>query len=106
MNVVPAWRSWLPRLGTLAALATTACCVGLPAAVSLVSAVGAGFLLTDRYLQPLLIVFLLVTVGSSAVTFWRHSNPAPLIVTVASGRLSTGSSTATIRCPSSGRARR
>jgi len=82
---LPGWRRWLPRLAAVATLFTTACCVGLPAAVSLVSAVGAGFLLTDRYLQPLLVAFLLVTVVASTLTFWRHRNPVPLIVTAASG---------------------
>lgn len=84
---LPAWRRWLPSLGMVAALLTTACCVGLPAVVSLMSAAGAGFLLTDRYLQPLLVIVLLITVGASALTFWRHRNPAPLIITAASGAI-------------------
>ena len=79
---LPAWRRWLPGIGTVATLFTTACCSGLPAVVSLATAVGAGFLLTDRYLQPLLIALVLVTVAASALTYWRHRNLAPLLVTV------------------------
>jgi hypothetical protein len=69
----------------VATLFTTACCVGVPAAVSLVSAAGVGYLLTDRYLQPLLIIVLLITIGASALTFRRHRNAVPLIVTALSG---------------------
>jgi hypothetical protein len=41
-------------LAALAALFTTLCCLGFPALVGLLSALGAGFLLNDRYLEPLL----------------------------------------------------
>jgi hypothetical protein len=82
---LPAWPRSLPRIGTVGTLFTTACCIGLPAVVSLVTAVGAGFLLTDRYLQPLLMALILVTVAASGLTYSRHRNLAPLIVTVLSG---------------------
>src|SRR2546428_7947482 len=39
-------------LAALAALFTTLCCLGFPALVGLFSALGAGFLLNDRYLEP------------------------------------------------------
>jgi uncharacterized membrane protein (UPF0136 family) len=86
-DVLPAWRRWLPRAGALGALFTTACCIGLPAVVSLLSAVGAGVLLNDRYLQPLLVATLLITISASALTYWRHRNPMPLIVTTLSAAL-------------------
>jgi hypothetical protein len=41
-------------LAALAALFTTLCCLGVAALVGFLSALGAGFLLTDRYLEPLL----------------------------------------------------
>ena len=81
---VPAWRRSLPAVSAVGALFTTACCIGVPAAISITSAVGAGFLLQDRYLQPLLIVALLITIGASALTFSRHRNPVPLIITTLS----------------------
>ena len=74
--------SWLPRLGAVGALITTACCIGIPAVVSLASAVGAGFLIQDRYLQPLLIIMLAITVAASALTYSRHRNPFPVAITV------------------------
>ena len=68
----------------MATLFTTACCIGLPAVVSLATALGAGFLLTDRYLQPLLTTLVLVTIAAGALTYRRHRNLAPLLVTVLS----------------------
>ncbi len=84
-NPLPTWRRWVPRVGAVGSLITTACCIGLPAVVGLVSAIGAGFLIQDRYLQPLLITFLLLTVAASALTFWSHRNPFPLVVTGLAG---------------------
>lgn len=84
-NPLPAWRRWVPRLGVVGSLITTACCIGLPAVVGLFTAIGAGFLVQDKYLQPLLIAFLLLTVAASALTFWSHRNPIPLVITVLAG---------------------
>jgi hypothetical protein len=51
-------RFWMRGVGSpfvaLAALFTTLCCLGFPALVGFLSALGAGFLLNDRYLEPLL----------------------------------------------------
>ncbi len=49
---------WLPRAGLLSAAFTTLCCLGISAALSLATAVGASFLTRDATLQPLLIVTL------------------------------------------------
>jgi len=74
---------WLPRIGAAAAALTTLCCLGVTAAVSLATAVGATFLTEDSTLRPLLIVTLAVTAVGCALTFWRHRNPGPLLLTVA-----------------------
>jgi mercuric ion transport protein len=61
-------------LAALAALFTTLCCLGSPALIGLLSALGAGFLLRDRYLEPLL-----------AATR-QHHRPGPFILSfVAAG---------------------
>jgi MerC mercury resistance protein len=78
---------WLPQTCAEAALFTTACCIGVPAVTSLIAGVGAGVLLADRYLQPLLIVLLLTTVAASGLTYRRHRNPVPLAVSVISGAI-------------------
>lgn len=84
-NPLPTWRRWVPKVGAVGSLITTACCIGLPAVVGLASALGAGFLIQDKYLQPLLITLLLLTVAGSSLTFWSHRNPFPLIATGLAG---------------------
>jgi len=73
------------RAGFVATAITTVCCLGLSAAISLASSVGATFLTRDATLKPLLAVTLGVTVAASAWTFRRHGSPGPLILTVVAG---------------------
>lgn len=80
-----AWKLWVPRLGTLSATITTLCCLGVGAAISLTTAVGATFLTSDAVLRPLLAATLLLTVLGSALTWRAHRNPLPLMVTAAAG---------------------
>jgi hypothetical protein len=72
-------------VGSVAAGFTTLCCLGLASVVSLTSAIGATFLQQDSTLRPLLVVTLGITVVGSALTFWRHRNPIPLLMTVVAG---------------------
>ena len=82
---VPLWQRWLPRAGAIAAGFTTLCCIGVSAALSLASAVGATFLTKDATLRPVLAATLALTVVGSALTYWRHRNPLPLLLTAAAG---------------------
>ena len=78
------WQQAVGPVGTVAAGFTTLCCLGVSAAVSLGTSVGATFLARDSALRPLLAATLAVTVAGSALTFWRHRGIAwPLVVTVA-----------------------
>ena len=78
------WQQAVGPLGAVAAGFTTLCCLGVSAAVSLGTSVGATFLARDSVLRPLLAGMLVVTVAGSALTFWRHRGLAwPLAVTVA-----------------------
>ncbi len=73
-------------LAALAALVTTLCCLGFPALVGLLSAVGAGFLLSDRYLEPLLAGTLLLTLLIAGLHLRRHHQPGPFLLSfVAAG---------------------
>jgi mercuric ion transport protein len=73
-------------LAALAALVTTLCCLGFPALVGLLSALGAGFLLNDRYLEPLLAGTLLLTLLIAGSHLRRHHQPGPFLLSlVASG---------------------
>ncbi len=69
-------------LAALAALFTTLCCLGFPALVGFLSAIGAGFLLTDRYLEPLLVGTLLLTLLIAGLHLRRHHQPGPFILSL------------------------
>ncbi len=69
-------------LGALAALITTLCCLGFPALVGLLTALGAGFLLSDRYLAPLLAATLLFTLLIDGLHLRRHHQPGPFILSL------------------------
>src|SRR6266571_6850771 len=79
-------RSWMrgsgSALAALAALVTTLCCLGFPALVGFLSALGAGFLLNDRYLEPLLAATLLLTLLIVGLHLRRHHQPGPLILSL------------------------
>lgn len=64
----------MASLGAVAAGFTALCCIGVSAAVSLSTALGATFLTRDSTLRPLLAVTLAVTVAGSALTYtyWRR----------------------------------
>jgi hypothetical protein len=66
----------------LAALFTTLCCLGFPALVGFLSALGAGFLLNDRYLEPLLAATLLLTLLIAGLHLHRHHQPGPFILSL------------------------
>ena len=78
------WQRIISLGGVVAAGFTTLCCLGLAAALSFASAVGASFLTHDSSLRPVLIVALAITTLGSALTFWRRrSTPGPLLLTIA-----------------------
>jgi hypothetical protein len=65
-----------------AAFFTTLCCLGFPALVGFLSALGAGFLLRDRYLEPLLAATLLLTLLIAGLHLRRHHQPGPFILSL------------------------
>src|SRR6266849_9631597 len=69
-------------LAALSALVITLCCLGLPALVGLFSALGAGFLINDRYLEPLLAGTLLLTLLIAALHLRRHHQPGPFLLSL------------------------
>jgi mercuric ion transport protein len=54
---------YLDRIGVGGSLFAALCCLGFPALVSLLSAIGLGFLVNDAILIPLLILFLGLTIA-------------------------------------------
>jgi hypothetical protein len=66
----------------LAAFVTTLCCLGFPALVGFLLALGAGFLINDRYLEPLLAAMLLLTLVIAGLHLRRHRQPWPFVLSV------------------------
>jgi MerC mercury resistance protein len=58
-NVAPNgfWKRHLDKIGVGGSLFAALCCLGFPALVSILSAIGLGFLINDDILRPLMIVF-------------------------------------------------
>ena len=54
-------RKYTDKIGVVGSIFAALCCLGFPALLSIVSAIGLGFLINDAVLMPLLVVFLLVT---------------------------------------------
>lgn len=69
----------------LVALFGTLCCVGFPALVGVLAALGAGFLVSDRYLEPLVAAALLLTVVIAGLHLRRHHHPGPFILSLMAG---------------------
>lgn len=68
----------IDKAGVLGAAFTALCCLGIPAVLSIVSAVGLGFLINDAILLPLLILSLVVTLWGLFPGWRRHGSAAPL----------------------------
>jgi hypothetical protein len=56
------WKRHLDKVGVGGSLFGALCCLGFPALVSILSAIGLGLLINDDILRPLLIGFLLVAI--------------------------------------------
>jgi hypothetical protein len=79
------WQRAFPGASSVILFFTTLCCVGVSAATSLVAALGAGVLINDKYLSIRLVMAITITTVASSVTYQRHRNPLPLLLTMASG---------------------
>lgn len=74
---------FLQSLGFLGSLFAAACCLGISFLISGVTAIGAGFLIRDRYLLPILALFLLVSIVGTVLSMRRHRRKTPLVVSIA-----------------------
>ena len=75
-----AWQNQLDKLGVVGSFIAAACCLGLPAIVSIFAALGLGFLINDAVLLPLLLVFLTLTLFGLFQGYQRHKRVWPLVV--------------------------
>jgi hypothetical protein len=82
MSKAPVWQRVVAPVSVVASGFTALCCLGISAAVSLATSVGATFMTSDSTLRPLLIVLLAITAIGSVLSFRRHRVPWPLVITV------------------------
>ena len=78
-------RDHIDKVGILGAAFAALCCLGVSAILSVVSAIGLGFLVNDAVLLPLLVVSLLVTAWGLVSGFRRHYHPGALVLGAAGG---------------------
>lgn len=55
------WQKYLDKIGVGGTLFAALCCLGFPALLSILTALGLGFLINDTILRPLLIIFLILS---------------------------------------------
>jgi len=80
----------LQSVGFLGSLVAAACCLGVSFLISGLTAIGAGFLIRDRYLLPILGVFLVVSIVGTALSMRRHGRKTPLVVSTAGAIVTFG----------------
>jgi mercuric ion transport protein len=73
----------LKKVGLAGSVFALLCCLGFGPLIALLSAVGAGFLVHDAVLAPLLVVFLVIGGIGICVTYRRHRRIGPLLVHIA-----------------------
>ena len=78
------WKRHLDKIGVGGSLFAALCCLGFPALVSILSAIGIGFLINDDILRPLMIVFLLVAILGLVLGMRHHGRPWALILAILS----------------------
>ena len=78
------WQRHLDKIGVGGSIFAALCCLGFPALLSLLSAIGLGFLINDAILLPLLIVFLLLTIAGLAMGMRQHRKPRALLLGIVS----------------------
>jgi hypothetical protein len=70
----------LEKISVLGSIVTVLCCLGFGPLLAALSAIGAGFLVNDRVLAPLLAVFLLLGAVGLVISLRKHHRWTALIV--------------------------
>ncbi len=74
------WKRHTDKVGVVGSVFTALCCLGFPALLSILSAIGLGFLINDAVLLPLLIIFLLATIVGFALGMREHHRAAAFVI--------------------------
>src|SRR6266545_6303326 len=76
------WQRHLDKIGVGGSLFAALCCLGFPALLSIISAIGLGFLIRDAVLMPLLLAFLVLTLVGLFLGMRHHHQPWALVLGV------------------------
>ena len=77
------WRTWTAVPGILAAVLPKATCpLCVAAYAGVISSLGLGFLLTDRVLNPVILVSLTLSVASAGWNSWARRRSLPFLLAV------------------------
>jgi mercuric ion transport protein len=79
-----AFRDHLDKIGIVGSFVAAACCLGLPAVLSIAGAIGLSFLIKDSILRPVIIAFLAVTILGLFLGYRAHRRIAALVLGVIS----------------------
>jgi mercuric ion transport protein len=71
-------------MGSLGSIFASLCCIGTPALLAFLASIGAGFLINDKILIPLLVGFLGISIWGAYKSFKSHRKMASLIFTIIS----------------------
>ena len=77
------WKEHVDKIGVVGSFIAAACCLGLPAVVAILTAIGLGLLINDAVLRPLELVFLALTVAGQVFSYRAHHRPWPLFLAFA-----------------------
>jgi len=90
-NHEPFWKRHLDQIGVGGSLFAALCCLGFPALLAILSAVGLGFLVNDAVLIPLLVLFLLITLWGLNLGRRHHGSWMPFLIGTAGAVLTFAS---------------
>lgn len=74
------WKRHIDKFGLVGSLFSVLCCIGAPAIISVVFAIGLGFLINDAVLFPLLALFLIITLIGLFFGMRSHGRPWAFIL--------------------------
>ena len=78
------WKRHIDKFGLVGSVFATLCCIGAPALISFIFAIGLGFLINDAILIPLLVLFLIFTLIGLFLGMQHHRYPWAFILGVLS----------------------
>ncbi|PSO95824.1 MAG: hypothetical protein BRC46_02210 [Cyanobacteria bacterium QS_6_48_18] len=78
------WQRYADKVGMAGSIFAALCCLGFPALLSILSAIGLGFLINDAILLPLLAISLVVTLFGVYTGMRHHGQPWAFILGIVS----------------------